>query len=237
MGEHQKEKMVQSYHRVRFALGVLGLAFPLSMLLGGMITNGRIEVSLSHYFHTGMRDIFVGTLFAIGVFLISYKGYPRKDKEWVTDDWIATAAGFGAFGVALFPNKVPAEGAATVSQQIVGAANSPNAHYISAFVFFFCLCAFCFLKFPQNAGKLRKRIYYSCGGVIALMSIVIGAASYILVKTTGDNFEFVVQTRIVFWAEAFGIWAFAFSWLTKGKAEQQVVEKISKLRKNRLPDT
>ena len=83
MPEQTRDELVLSYLRVRQALGILGMVFPVLLIAGGLIAQHGVAPSVSDYYHTTMRDIFVGCLFAIGVFLISYKGYRRKAGEWL----------------------------------------------------------------------------------------------------------------------------------------------------------
>ncbi|MDQ7072172.1 MAG: hypothetical protein Q9M48_15825, partial [Rhodobacterales bacterium] len=208
-----------------------GACVPLTIVLiiGGLMTKGQIEPSLSNFFHTTLRDIFVGTLFAIGIFLISYKGYQRDDGEWFSDDLIATIAGISAFGVALFPNESPTQKIETVFQEALGLSVSPLFHYASALTFFFCLGAFCFVKFPKNAKPFRRKIYLACGWVIVLATIVIAGASYFKIYGENDARDFVIGYYVVFWAEAAGVWAFAISWLTKGKADMAMITAARKV--------
>lgn len=226
--DHQDE-LVLSYHRVRQSLGFLGLFLPLVLIIGGLLTKGQIEPSLSDFFHTTLRDIFVGTLCAIGIFLISYKGYRRETGEWFSDDWIATIAGVAAFGVAFFPNESPTRLITTVSQEALGLAISPLFHYASALTFFVCLGAFCFVKFPKTAKPFRRKIYFACGWVIVLATIVIAVASYFKINGSSGARDFVIDNYIVFWAEAAGVWAFALSWLTKGKADMAMIAAARKV--------
>ncbi|HHI70840.1 MAG TPA: DUF998 domain-containing protein [Rhodobacteraceae bacterium] len=210
--------LLQSYRRVRRALGLLGLLLPLLLIIGGLLANSRLEPSISDFYHTTLRDILVGSLFAIGIFLISYRGYPRHHKEWISDDWVATIAGVSAFGVALFPNESPS--VETISQQFLGLQISPLFHYISAFVLFICFAAFCYVKFPKTTKPVRRRIYITCGHVIVLSIVLTAISSYYKINGAPAAKAFVNKWDIVFWAEAIGVWAFAFSWLTKGRAEE-----------------
>jgi len=229
MSQDHQDDLVLSYHRVRNALGFLGLLLPIVLIIGGILSKGQVEPSLSDYFHTTLRDIFVGSLCAIGIFLISYKGYRREDGEWFSDDWIATIAGFAAFGVALFPNESPTHVIATVSQEALGIAASPPFHYASALIFFICLAAFCFLKFPKTAKPVRRRIYFACGWIIVAATVVIAVASHFKINGNGALRDFVMDYNVVFWAEAIGVWAFAVSWLTKGKADMAMIATAKKV--------
>ena len=209
--------LVLSYHRVRRALGILGVLLPLVLIIGGLLSNARLEPSISDFYHTKLRDIFVGCLFAIGIFLVSYKGYKRRPNERISDDLVATAAGIAAFGVALFPNE--SDAIETVSQQALGLKISPLFHYTSATVFFVCLAIFCYVQFPKTAKPERRRIYIWCGHIIAASTVLILLFSYFKLKGSPEMQSLVTDWNIIFWIEAIGIWAFAFSWLTKGKAD------------------
>ncbi|WP_457648593.1 hypothetical protein [Profundibacter sp.] len=209
--------LVLSYHRVRRALGILGVLLPLVLIIGGLLSNARLEPSISDFYHTKLRDIFVGCLFAIGIFLVSYKGYKRRPNERISDDLVATAAGIAAFGVALFPNE--SDAIETVSQQALGLKISPLFHYASATVFFVCLAIFCYVQFPKTARPVRRRIYIWCGHIIAVSTVLILLFSYFKLKGSPEMQSLVTDWKIIFWIEAIGIWAFAFSWLTKGKAD------------------
>ena len=209
--------LVLSYHRVRRALGILGVLLPLMLIIGGLLSNARLEPSISDFYHTKLRDIFVGCLFAIGIFLVSYKGYKRRPNERISDDLVATTAGISAFGVALFPNE--SDAIETVSQQALGLEISPLFHYFSATVFFICLAIFCYVQFPKTAKPVRRRIYIWCGHIIAISTVLISVFSYFKLYGSTEMQTFVQDWKVIFWIEAIGIWAFAFSWLTKGKAD------------------
>jgi len=223
MPDEQRQEMVLSYHRVRTALGVLGMALPMVLLMGGMFDFHRIEPSISDFYHTTYRDIFVGTLCSIGVFLICYRGYGRRSGDVINDDWLGTIAGVSAFGVALFPNESPTDQIATMTQQIVGIGASPLFHYSSALVFFSSLAVFCLVKFARTENLQRRRVYLACGWVIVGSLIGIAVASAVKILGTGSPQEAVIAYNLVFWFEAIGIWAFGLSWLVKGKADIALV--------------
>lgn len=214
------EDFVMSYHRVRRALGVLGLALPFALLAGAWATQVGIQPSISDFYHTFLRDLFVGIMFAIGVFLISYKGYPRRLDERASDNAIATLAGLAAFGVALFPNEGPLPDPVTVSQVLIGPHWTVHVHFVSAIVFFWLLAMFCFVKFARGAGRARRVVYYICGSVIVLALGLVVVFSVLREMGTQDQRAWIEGTKAIFWAEALGIWAFGISWLTKGKAER-----------------
>src|SRR5215217_9747410 len=90
--------LVHSYLFLRRAIGFIGIALPFVLVLGKLVVDGDgMLTSISGYYYSGMRDVYVGSLCAIGVFLLSYRGYG------FIDDIAADIAAAGAFGVALFP--------------------------------------------------------------------------------------------------------------------------------------
>ena len=70
-----------SYLMLRKTIGILGLAFPIALIIGSVAFFGCQEVqgSISAYYHTDMRNLFVGVLCAIGLFLFTYTGYDSTD--------------------------------------------------------------------------------------------------------------------------------------------------------------
>ena len=75
------KSLVFSYLTLRKTIGILGTSFPFVLYLGALIIfRTGIQSSISSYYHTGMGDVFVGTLCVIGFFLLSYKGYKRIDN-------------------------------------------------------------------------------------------------------------------------------------------------------------
>jgi hypothetical protein len=60
-----------------------------------------IPGSLSGFYYTHMRNLFVGSMCAVGVFLIAYYGHDR----W--DDRLTNVAGLAAICIALFPTMPP----------------------------------------------------------------------------------------------------------------------------------
>ena len=67
-------RYVRSYVFTRFAIGVLGVLLPLMLVfLEPALFDGlpAPRGSLSAYYYSGLREVFVGGLWAIGVFLSS----------------------------------------------------------------------------------------------------------------------------------------------------------------------
>jgi hypothetical protein len=192
--------LTYSYLALRNAIGWIGILLPFVLMAGTFLLFGQktIQKTISQYYYTGMRDVFVGSICAIALFLFFYKGY----NKW--EDRIATLAGLFAIGIAWFP---------TTQSGPLDLAG--NIHLICASVFFIILAGISVFFFTRTAPhptirKLkRNKIYVLCGVVmmVCLVAIVI-FFNFFLPGNPDSNF--------VFWAETIALIAFGASWLTKG---------------------
>jgi hypothetical protein len=89
--------LVLSYMQIRRAVGAIGVLLPFVLFVGNKIIGYGVQPSMSGYYYTPMRNIFVGSLCALAIFLITYDGWDRADTV-ITD-----LAGIGTFGTALCP--------------------------------------------------------------------------------------------------------------------------------------
>lgn len=203
------QTLICSYLQLRRAIGYLGTALPFSLLFGKIILQGKgIEPSLSDYYYTLMRDVFVGTLWALGIFLWSYKGYPKSP-----DNRAGNIASIAALGTALFPTMPPS---ATIIESIIG-----YIHYAFAVTFLITLSYFCLSLFTRTDSKnptqkklLRNLIYKICGYTI------IFCLAMIILYNIGKmfmGFNPPYLYSLVFWLETIAIMSFGFSWIVKGK--------------------
>jgi len=225
-----ENELVMSFLAVRRALGFLGIALPLSLLLVAGLTAEPMRASMSEFYFGRAGDLFVGILCAIGVFLWAYVGYPPKDRgEWPTDRMVSRIAALAAVLVALVPTldkmavpENPARGC-SVLQCLLGDEISRMVHYGAAAVFFGCLAVFCLVLFRRDGGQMsrgkraRNRIYGLCGwmivasmGALALFGVV-----YRMQDAAGQ--AAMDATYLVFMLEAVGVVAFGISWLIKGE--------------------
>jgi hypothetical protein len=199
--------LVFSYLALRTTIGILGTALPFVVALGALIIFGTgIQGSLSGYYYTGMRGVFVGTLWAIGFFMLSYKGYERADNI------AGNLACIFAVGISLFPT---APDVITSNTDII----IGNIHLTFAALFFGTLIYFCLFQFTKTDQKKptkrklqRNRVYRICGYVMAACIVVIGVVHIDAVANV------VSGLNLIFWFESIAIAAFGVSWLTKGEA-------------------
>ena len=206
-GSNPPREFVLSYMNLRKSIGTIGMLLPLVLIVGKWIFQGwGIQPSISGYYYTVMRDVFVGALWAIGIFLFSYRGHERQDEI------ASNLAGFFAIGVSLFPTTP--DGSAALKELIIGAV-----HYLFAAAFFVTLSYICLVLFrktdqasPGPAKLLRNKVYATCGRVMLGCIALIVVTKLPLAKTAIQSLD------PVFWLESIAIVAFGFSWLVKGEA-------------------
>ncbi|MEZ5716495.1 MAG: hypothetical protein R3D85_15910 [Paracoccaceae bacterium] len=226
MPDRTRQDYVLSFYRVRQALGLLGLVFPFLLLLGGWLEDAPIQPSISDYYHTTLRDIFVGTLFAIGIFLVSYKGHSRQNGERLSDNLSATLAGIGAFGLAVFPNQM-IPGTKNIFEYLLG-PHAKWGHFIAAILFLGSMAHLSLFRFTRTANAARRRVYVICGWAILIFGGAATLASILRALPALGWSEGIEASGLIFWCEAAGIWAFGISWLTKGKTDIALVEGLRK---------
>lgn len=208
--EKQRLNLVFPYLTLRTIIGVLGMALPIVVSLGAMaFFQTGLQNSISGYYHTGMRDVFVGMLWAIGFFLFSYEGYERADNI------AGELACVFAIGVALFPTSP--DGAAGPVADIISVV-----HLVFAGLLFLTLAYFCLFLFtktdpevPPTPRKLQRNVVYRvCGYTMLLSFLLILVYTYLLPDSLVAS---IAPMRPIFWLEALAIFAFGVSWFTKGE--------------------
>lgn len=188
---------------------MLGISLPVVLPLGVLILdpNQGWQPTISDYVDTVMGGVFVGVLFAIGVFLFFYVGYDADPGEpwFLPSDRVASnlAGGF-AIGVALFPT--------TSSIGFV-----QGVHMVSATLLFLTLAYMSLWLFtkhgdgPTPEKLVRNRIYRICGYAIFGCIALIGIHGWLFRDTGLDDLN------PVFWLEAIAMWAFGIAWFVKGE--------------------
>lgn len=193
------------YLTLRKIVGLLGIALPFILALGAWIFFGTgLQDTISEYYHTGMRDVFVGIVFVIGSFLVTYEGYD------IVDNIVSTIGGLSAFLAAIFPAS-PAS-AMTVSGIL---------HAIFAGLFFLALIYFALFLFPKTSPvmpptpqKLQRNMVYKTCGWIMIISLGLLLIYYLLPDPVTAPLK---PFHPAFWLEAIAVVAFGVCWLTKGE--------------------
>jgi hypothetical protein len=216
---------VRSYLLIRTVVGIIGVALPFVFIIGEayfLQGNVRVRGSLSAYYHTSMRDIFVGALCVIGFLLATYMSAQTNTFDF----WLSLVAGVAVLLVVFFPTQRPGlppgapecgttpmpPGCSPV-QQAFGETVVASIHFIFAAVFVVCLAWLAFLfayrekKYEHNAAMAN--IQKICGWtiIVAVLWIVVG-----------ELFKLVIwELTPLYLGEVISVWAFGVSWLLKGK--------------------
>ncbi len=187
--------ILSTYFTLRIGMGVIAIAFPISLWLVGLLRVPTVELqtSMSAYYHTSMRDVFVGILFAIGTFLYLYKGFSRGENIALN------FAGVFALGVALFP-----EGDKLIT-----------IHGVCAVLLFVCIAYVCIFEASEtldlmNDKELAAR-YSRFYKILGLAMIILPLTAFLLLSILGKN------QHAIFFVEAAAVWVFGTFWITKGR--------------------
>ncbi len=204
--------LIISFFTLRRIVGILGVSLPAILIIGAYIVGGctNIQDSISHYYYTAMRDVFVGILSAIAIFLISYRGYQPKDNI------ATTLAGIFAICVAFFPTTQNQDTVCTV-YYIDHSSLRIYIHYGSAVLLFTTLAYISFFLFTRGPKRKRKRkilrnkVFRTCGVILILSVILIT-----LIRIIPSLENSLGRYNAVFWIEWIGLIAFGVSWMVKG---------------------
>jgi hypothetical protein len=200
-----QDTLVHSYLFLRRAIGLIGLALPVVLIIGELVVNGDLLDSISGYYYSDLRDVYVGSMCAIGVFLLSYRGYGP------IDDIAGDVAAVTAIGVALFPTTP--DDHPTRTDQIIG-----GLHIMFAAVFLLTLAFFCLFLFrktdtsyPSQRKVHRNRVYLASGVIIlSCLALMVFFGWFLDAQTR--------SLHPTLWLESAATLAYGVAWLTKGEA-------------------
>lgn len=210
--QKDNSQLAINYLTMRKAIGILGMALPFILLTGNSIANGGLvfQSSISAYYFTSMRNVFVGILCAVGLFLFSYKGYNKFDN--ILADIGAMFAVITGFFPCLPDGTVPCP---YKSYDVL--------HLISAGIFFTVLIIFSMFLFTKSDKKKKDRsqkknrrngLYRTCGIIMAVC-----IAGIVVI----DNWiRGLLIYNPVFWLESVALLAFGISWYVKGTTYSKI---------------
>lgn len=194
-----------TYVGLRIGIAVIGAALPLLLWVGGVLREHlALKASMSAYYYTAMRDVFVGSLVSVGVFLYLYKGFSRREN------WALNIAGLMAVIVAFLPTRALSEDTSTRSV----------IHNTAAATLFLCIAYVSIFRGDDTlsliAGTSVKRakrlraVYRILGGAMLASPAVAIALSFAF--NPRDP-----RASLIFFVEAAGVWAFAAYWYFKSR--------------------
>jgi hypothetical protein len=167
---------------------------------------------VSVYYYSGMREVFVGTLAATGVFFIAYKVWERN-----LENLLSWAAGVSACLIALFPTWPPPDDVhRTPLQKLAGVTAVSWLHYVASGTFLVALMGIS-VYFGLREGDRTPRVgmkrsprfwkwfHWICTGLMAaaLLWIIAASAAHLWSRST-------------LLGEWICAWAFGASWFWKG---------------------
>lgn len=215
----------RSYLLTRVVVGVMGVALPtLLFALDGFFLRGDgfLRGSLSAYYHSGARDLFVAGMCVTGFLLMTYMAAQRS--TW--DYRLSTVGGVAALGVAFLPTTRPGLGeltprcgsdpvpsGCTQLQQAFGESAVAAVHFASAGIFILSLAAICFVFARRERlythDVFQERLHRVCGGVIVAAVILAVGGSLAGLEAFGIT--------ALYAGEVIAVYAFGVSWIAKGR--------------------
>ena len=215
----------KTYFTLRVFLGVLALAMAPAVTLGAWLADGvALQPSLSAYYHTVGRDLFVGILVAAGIGLIAYKGFS------LLEDWLLNLGGVLACCIAAFPmssenagvcigtaHTIPRSSALANLLTSALPVHSETVHYATAVAFYLVLGAVmitCAHETLHLVPLARRRVLLTAYPTLGLLFVASMVLAYALFPSSGDP-ERDCQGHRVIAVEIAGLLAFAAFWFLK----------------------
>jgi hypothetical protein len=203
---------VESYRKLKRAIGILGMCLPAICLIWGYLPEHVVQNSVSLYYYTNMRDVLVAILGCAAIFFMTYSGYG------IIDNIVTWVIGVAGAGVVIFPCATyhPQKPPDLVGVLQLAQSRSDKIHLSFASAFFFLLAINSIFLFtlskkddPGPKKRLRNAIYRASGGVILMSLVTLG-----IVYIWADDFFNNSYIQIVF--EFIMLFAFGVAWLVKG---------------------
>jgi len=219
MASSGNQQLLVSYHKLQQTVGWIALLMPIAVrVLAFAFERIFTTNSISAYYYTDLRDVFVGSLVVGGLLLAFFRTDDRKDR------WIAVVAGLSAIGIGLFPMDIAAgvltspdtanpDSEAKLVQALRDGTHGPLGYHF-VFVGAFFLLTFYLVTFrfrantppnPTDQKRQRNGVYLVCGALMGLAFIWIGILWHLGKQSS------------IFWPETLAVMAFAAAWLVKGQ--------------------
>ena len=229
-----KDLVLLSHLKLRFALGILGLLLPTVLVASAILGYQPIGRSISiYYFTPHLGQFLTGALWAIGMFLLFYEGHSkipdafRKLPAWLTrymsDARLTTAAGFLALVTAVVPTS-ETSGQGPLVTTLAGIHLGAAAGFLSILAIM-AIWVFTESDKPRAQWDQAKiwsnRVYVICG-VTIFVSLAGAGLSFAAKRYWPD-------TTAVFWFEGLAIFAFGIAWLVKSKAIEKAAAFVASL--------
>ncbi|MCK8463513.1 hypothetical protein MUY35_06585 [Aliiroseovarius sp. S1339] len=212
--------------RLRRAIGAIGLTLPFVLIANVFLFDVPMQDSISAFFFTELREVFVSASAGVGLFLVAYEGYSRRPDEVLTDRLVSTISGVAVFTTAFVPTLCHSEVCYTplaLFDRLIPPSMDQiqqNIHFSAAGIFLVCmgitslrLFTRCTTANPLLHKRRRNQCYRIFGWTILAMVVLIGVVK-LLLPELGDVWD--ANWNFTFWAESVALWALGLSWLLKG---------------------
>jgi len=207
-----KDPVVLSYLALRKAVGIIAFALPFAVSIPVLVHFHCIQPSISGYYYTCTRNVLVGALCAVAMFLLACRGYDHIDR------WAGTFAAVCALGVAFFPTSPEFCSTDLCHPNCVPSFNTAPFHFTFAALLFLTLAFFCLALFtrtgPEKQMTARKRqrnkVYIICGIVI-----LVSVALIPLFHFFPNSWPLPIPYNFFF--ETTALLAFGIAWMVKGE--------------------
>ncbi|PTM90485.1 hypothetical protein [Dietzia psychralcaliphila] len=190
--------IVETYFVLRMVIAAGALILPATLLLWVALDSGvSMMGSLSAFYYSPARSLFVGILVAIGVALVAYRGYTRGENA------LLNGAGVLSIVVALVP---------TGDSSLPGLTVAGAVHAVAAVGFFVLAALSIFFYGQETLGSLsdpdQQRRYRAVYRVLAVLVVAFPGAAVLVAWVVGPSVA-------LFAGEAAALYAFAAFWLVK----------------------
>lgn len=245
------QNRVISYHKIRRAVGLIGMLLPFSLWLLNTIINesgilyntfwisfsnkyqpnGNLKDSISHFYYATVGELFTGALCAVALFLFCYRGYskPTSGKYHYVpgDNFMCNFAAAMALLVVIFPTS--SEPISDNFRAFVSSKNTGYIHYVAAVLFFLTLAIISFVNFrrtkdPKKFGKMQSHPIYKTCALIMVACMVLLLVIFVI-SSKDKSITWPDEYNVTYWLETVMLLAFGVSWVVKGEIDQQVMDK------------
>ncbi len=198
-----RDHILNTYFLLCIGIALVGILFPLVLWFGGLIVGIELQGSISAYYHTPMRNVFVGSLFSIGTFLYLYKGFSKEENIALN------FAGIFALCVALLPTSA-------IVDLKCATFTAPYLHGVSALFFFVIIAYVCIFRSKDTLAVLpkessRRKNYERLYKIIGALMIFLPFLAALLLNLIGET------NRIIFFVELAGVLVFSAYWILKSQ--------------------
>ncbi|NQY10420.1 MAG: hypothetical protein HRT71_13015 [Flavobacteriales bacterium] len=222
-----EHKTISSFLFLRFAIGVMAFSLPFMVVY---LNCGRIISSISQYYDTTSSVYFTTTIAAMGLFLISYKGYDNGNNRFWGDNFITTIGGIRAIVLVSLPTALNEgnpllESLVESGGYLRGHTDSLKRGFHLGFAGLLVASVgwMSFSRFTKGKHTWRNR-FYKAFGIIILISM--------LGIVAGLFFENIFAfPNYIFWWESIALWAFGISGFIKERYSKAVYDNTNTIKK------